>query len=221
MISLSKTTITDYLKCPAIVYFKHNFQGESKPTPDMLVGTVLHDVVEKEWKDRNRAFRYLDEQIKANSLESYGIKMKHCMDNFFKVFRPMLKDTDLIEYRFKTKISGFDVVGRIDRMNKVNIFDWKTGKPPFSPETDLQLALYYIVFHKLFKRKPTFVGYCSLDLGKMAGGLPSQETIDTITKVVIPEVGNAIKNNVYYKKGLLVDGCYNCICKELCKVTRI
>jgi RecB family exonuclease len=218
MINLSKTTITDYLKCPAIVYFKHNFQGESSlQTPAMLVGTVLHDVIEKKWQDRTSALTYLRQQIKLNSLESHEARMTICIDNFFKIFRPMLKESDLIEYRFKTKISGFDVVGRIDRMNKSVILDWKTGKLPFSPETDLQLALYYIVFNKIFKRKPTYVGYCSLEYGKMGGGLPSLETIDTITNIVIPEVGNAIKKNIYYKKGLLVDDCYNCPCKEVCK----
>jgi DNA helicase-2/ATP-dependent DNA helicase PcrA len=180
----SPTTLNDYLKCPRLYWYNHHPGLVDEPrSVAMERGGFLHEVLEDfhakegEWRplDGDRQREWLEAALQLH-LDGYLSRMEGVLDrkreekqvrsllgNYIRFVTGMQVIRRLrtlaIERRFRLRLEGVDIVGKIDRVNdvgdgEVEVVDYKTGsgKPMryayeayFGPELyDVQLALYYL-----------------------------------------------------------------------------
>lgn len=180
----SPTTLNDYLKCPRLYWFNHHPGLVEQPRSiAMERGGFLHEVLqdfhehEDEWRPREpeQQREWLEAALQRH-LDGYLSRMEGVLDRRReeKQVRAVLNNyirsvtgmqhirrlrTLAVEKRFRLRVDGTDIVGKIDRVNdvgdgEVEVVDYKTGsgKPMryayeayFGPELyDVQLALYYL-----------------------------------------------------------------------------
>jgi len=180
----SPTTLNDYLKCPRLYWYNHHPGLVDEPrSVAMERGGFLHEVLqdfhehEEEWRphEAEQQREWLEVALQRH-LEGYLARMEGVLDrkreekqvrsllgNYIRAITGMQfirrLRTLAVEKRFRLRIDGSDVVGKIDRVNdvgdgEVEVVDYKTGsgKPMryaydmyFGPELyDVQLALYYL-----------------------------------------------------------------------------
>ena len=180
----SPTTLNDYLKCPRLYWFNHHPGLVQEPrSVAMERGGFLHEVLqdfhehEEEWRplDAERQREWLEAALQRH-LDAYLSRMEGVLDRKReeKQVRSLLNNyvravtgmqlirrlrTLAVEKRFRLRVDGTEIVGKIDRVNdvgdgEVEVVDYKTGsgKPMryayeayFGPELyDVQLALYYL-----------------------------------------------------------------------------
>jgi DNA helicase-2/ATP-dependent DNA helicase PcrA len=180
----SPTTLNDYLKCPRLYWYNHHPGLVDEPrTVAMERGGFLHEVLEDfhaqegEWRplEGDHQREWLEAALQRH-LDGYLSRMEGVLDRKReeKQVRALLGNyirfvtgmqvirrvrTLAIERRFRLRLEGVDIVGKIDRVNdvgdgEVEVVDYKTGsgKPMryayeayFGPELyDVQLALYYL-----------------------------------------------------------------------------
>jgi ATP-dependent exoDNAse (exonuclease V) beta subunit len=180
----SPTTLNDYLKCPRLYWYNHHPGLIDEPrSVAMERGGFLHEVLEdfhtqeSEWRPLESAGQreWLEVALQKH-LDGYLSRMEGVLDrkreerqvrsllsNYIKFVTGMQVirrlGTLAIERRFRLRLDGAEIVGKIDRVNdvgdgEVEVVDYKTGsgKPMryayeayFGPELyDVQLALYYL-----------------------------------------------------------------------------
>jgi DNA helicase-2/ATP-dependent DNA helicase PcrA len=180
----SPTTLNDYLKCPRLYWYNHHPGLVDEPrSVAMERGGFLHEVLEDfhaqegEWRplEGEQQREWLEAALQLH-LDGYLSRMEGVLDRKReeKQVRTLLGNyirfvtgmqvirrlrTVAIERRFRLRLEGADIVGKIDRVNdvgdgEVEVVDYKTGsgKPMryayeayFGPELyDVQLALYYL-----------------------------------------------------------------------------
>ena len=180
----SPTTLNDYLKCPRLYWYNHHPGLVEEPrSVAMERGGFLHEVLqdfhehEEEWRpgEAEQQRQWLEEALQRH-LDGYLSRMEGVLDRKReeKQVRTLLGNyirsitgmqfirrlrTVAVEKRFRLRLDGSEVVGKIDRVNdvgdgEVEVVDYKTGsgKPMrfayemyFGPDLhDVQLALYYL-----------------------------------------------------------------------------
>jgi DNA helicase II / ATP-dependent DNA helicase PcrA len=180
----SPTTLNDYLKCPRLYWYNHHPGLVEEPrSVAMERGGFLHEVLEDfhakedEWRPLESELQkqWLESSLQVH-LEGYLARMEGVLDrkreerqvrslltNYIRFLTGMQLirrlGTVTTERRFRLRLDGSDIVGKIDRVNdvgdgQVEVVDYKTGagKPMkyayeayFGPELyDVQLALYYL-----------------------------------------------------------------------------
>lgn len=218
-IYISATLIQDYLACPQKVYYRINQPEDAIKNDDMLVGSIVHEVIEKYWNDEEVALQILNQQLDFFNLHEFKRqKALNSVDVFFRYFRPFVSDGDEIEYKFKLPLEkNVFLIGKMDRISNGNIFDWKTSTTtPKSISNDIQFLVYAEAYRRIFKKEPTAVYYASLNSGKLIS-LPINKTLtDEVFNTIIPSVIKAVKFNDYYRKGMFTSGCFGCSYKEVC-----
>jgi DNA helicase-2/ATP-dependent DNA helicase PcrA len=180
----SPTTLNDYLKCPRLYWYNHHPGLVDEPrSVAMERGGFLHEVLEDfhaqegEWRplEGDHQREWLEASLQRH-LDGYLSRMEGVLDRKReeKQVRSLLGNyirfvtgmqvirrlrTIAIERRFRLRLDGVDIVGKIDRVNdvgdgEVEVVDYKTGsgKPMryayeayFGPDLyDVQLAVYYL-----------------------------------------------------------------------------
>ncbi|HUZ85718.1 MAG TPA: ATP-dependent DNA helicase [Candidatus Baltobacterales bacterium] len=180
----SPTTLNNYLKCPRLYWYSHHPGLVDEPrSVAMERGGFLHEVLEDfhaqegDWRslEGDQQREWLEAALQLH-LDGYLSRMEGVLDrkreekqvrsvlgNYIRFVTGMQVirrvRTLAIERRFRLRLEGVDIVGKIDRVNdvgngEVEVVDYKTGsgKPMryayeayFGPELyDVQLALYYL-----------------------------------------------------------------------------
>src|SRR5439155_162285 len=181
---LHMTYANAYLKCPRLYWYNHHPGLVEEPrSVAMERGGFLHEVLqdfhehEEEWRpgEAEQQRQWLEEALQRH-LDGYLSRMEGVLDRKReeKQVRTLLGNyirsitgmqfirrlrTVAVEKRFRLRLDGSEVVGKIDRVNdvgdgEVEVVDYKTGsgKPMrfayemyFGPDLhDVQLALYYL-----------------------------------------------------------------------------
>ena len=195
----SPTTLNDYLKCPRMYWYNHHPGLVEEPrSVAMERGGFLHEVLqdfhehEEEWRPlaAEQQRQWLEDALQRH-LDGYLSRMEGVLDrkreekqvrallgNYIRAVTGMQVirrlGTLAIEKRFRLRIDGSEVVGKIDRVNdvgdgEVEVVDYKTGsgKPMrfaydmyFGPELhDVQLALYYLACREGFDEEGNPLGF--------------------------------------------------------------
>lgn len=135
------------------------------------------------------------------------------------------------EYQFNVKINDkFWLTGRIDAIkeensdtnsSKYSIFDWKTGKLPKTPETDMQTCVYLYSLYKMLKFKNLISNYedisftyVNLKDNNTHTILLNENKYKEFDKKISKIISN-IKIKVF-SKDVDVTKCYNCNHKTVC-----
>ena len=168
-IYLSASSINDFIRCPQKVLYRIEKTVKEIPNRDMIKGVVMHTVLEKEWRNRDSAVELLQSESKKSKLtRTEHNHLGFMLDMFFLNFRRTLKESDLVEYRFKLPLhSDVFIVGKMDRISEKSIIDWKTSSRISSRlGNDPQCIIYEWAYNKIYGENPASVLVASLSTGQ-------------------------------------------------------
>ena len=227
MIYLSATLIKDFISCPHKVYLRTTFPDHAEITGDIFAGTIVHNALEKFWKNRDEALNFVTEEILRNeSILSGGLgaKIITSINNFFSSpLVDLLSDADLIEHKFRLPFSSLSnkafIVGKMDRITKDGvIIDWKTSsRTPKTISGDPQMLLYFWAYRKLYAKNPAAILYASLYNDKVVEFTFDLPTYSYFINSIVPSIITAISKNRAEPLGMFNNSCYMCQFKQICK----
>jgi CRISPR/Cas system-associated exonuclease Cas4 (RecB family) len=220
MIHISATSLIKFVSCPAKLYYSLYGEFEAEvPTREMAMGSLIHEMIEKFWDDKQLAYKQLPKYMSEFNLDAGDTdEVINYLEVFYNKFAPICTPDDQIERRFEIKYNDNAlIVGRYDRIIGDVIIDWKTGRtPPKSIDNDIQFLLYYSAYRKFAGRLPAKVIYASLTSGNMIHLNPNQDKIDVLYSDIIPAYLRAITKNEFPRMGLFGSACYRCGFREAC-----
>ena len=212
MINISASLVKDYLACSKKVSFRRSGEGIAVQTPDMLVGNIVHKLIEDGVDD-------YEKYIEATNLDrSKKQKAKICMSNYHLNYRMLTSPTDDVEKFFKYPFSrGVNIVGKFDRVLLDGvIIDWKSGNPPTSIDTDIQFLMYYEAYKHIHGKEPNSVFGIFLLKNKMLKYNHNSFFKKVVYDDIIPNIVQSIKSGKFYREGIFKNICHNCAYKDYC-----
>lgn len=219
MIKLSASLIKDFLVCPGKAYYRVYQPEQAEQTNAMTVGTIVHEIIETCWMDRDKAINKIDEKINEYNIYTGADKIYKCINNFFEMFSGVLTEEDIIEQYFKIPYKD-DVflTGRIDRIHNTVIFDWKTSSSePDDITKDIQFILYDLAYKKLYGKPPGAVVYVSLMKKKLHHYEPNPIIVSEFENHIIPHVIESIREKKFTRTGLFgYKSCLFCSFSNAC-----
>lgn len=217
-IYLSATSIADFVKCPQKVLYRLKKTVPEVLSKEMIMGRIVHTALERGWNNRERAYSIVNSEIKSTSLKKQDqTKMEFMLDLFFLNFRHLIKDNDLIEFKFKLPLyDDVFIVGKMDRISNGNLYDWKTGITANKLGNDVQCIVYDWAYNKHFGHSPSSICIASLTNGQLIpytrDSLANEELFDNI----IPRMIRTIKHDLYERTGIFNHSCFRCVYKAGC-----
>lgn len=218
-INISASLLVDFLSCQRKPMYRIQLPETGIPTKEMFIGSAVHNAIEKSSRGKEAVSSDLTLSLEIRALDQADIAYADlCLDNFFTHFLPVLTDTDLIETRFKLPLDkNVFVVGRIDRISKDRIFDWKTTRnPPTKLYNDLQFIMYEWAFKRLYNKAPKGSYYGALATGTLIKHNKTEEAESYIFDELVPQVIYNIKNDIYPHTGVFSRSCYRCPYRGVC-----
>jgi len=128
-----------------------------------------------------------------------------------------------LELPFKLKLEDYILIGRIDRIDKLNkgikIIDYKTGKfkEKLSPEEKQQLLIYQIAAEEVFGLKISELGYYYLKEGKITSFLGNDKEKKTQKEKILSEIKKIKKSDFAPTPGWQ---CKFCDFKNICEYAK-
>ena len=128
-----------------------------------------------------------------------------------------------LELPFKLKLEDYILIGRIDRIDKLNkgikIIDYKTGKfkEKLSPEEKQQLLIYQIAAEEVFGLKISELGYYYLKEGKITSFLGNDKEKKTQKEKILSEIKKIKKSDFAPTPGWQ---CKFCDFKDICEYAK-
>jgi CRISPR/Cas system-associated exonuclease Cas4 (RecB family) len=214
-IYISASLIKDYISCPRKAFYRLYRQEEFISTEEIFIGNIIHKCLERYWNSKEDAYKF----IVDNSTESTLPICTNLLDNYFTHIRKIVFPEDQVEASFKIPLaSSVSLVGKMDRVGKIGVIDWKTGsRNPKTIDNDTQFMVYYIAYKHKFGEYPKKVLYVSLKEPRIIEFTPRKYLLDTLVKCVIPKLIYDIKKNNLPPLGLLNrNTCSYCNYKETC-----
>ena len=176
---LSPSRMGDFKKCPKAFFFKSIQRIPTKPTEAQIKGTLVHSVLEHlfdlprdrrtapeavamipaEWETL-RAEEIYAELVESLDEESFLSDARVLVENYFDMERPHNFDPDGREMWVRGEVEGQQLIGVIDRLDRVErsdgttavyISDYKTGKLPkerFRKEAFFAMRVYALMRHQ-------------------------------------------------------------------------
>src|SRR4030067_1226088 len=218
-IYLSPTAIKDFMTCEKKYFYKRDYKEFEEKSVYLVIGGLVHSVVEKYWYDEEKAWEYLHKEINNNSLGEYYEKFEKSMKSLFSNFNQLLNKNDIVEYKFtyphNTDVS---IVGRIDRIvAEEYIIDWKTGYTlPKTIDTDPQALIYYEAFYRRFGKYPKDIYYIYLEQNKILKYHYNSVYSNLLNNEIIPNMLRKIKDNSFTHTGIFTTACNNCEMRKFC-----
>jgi CRISPR/Cas system-associated exonuclease Cas4 (RecB family) len=219
-IYISASLIKDWLDCPRKVSYRLNSPEMSIQTPEMFLGTIVHETLEKHWDDKTHALEWVDYKTEKLKLdEKLRAKGRSCVINYFTHFANLTSDEDKIEYKFKIPFRDSFLVGKMDRITKSGcIIDWKTSvRRTSNISGDPQFILYSYVYEKVFGRQPSGAMKIHLPNNEIATYVRNPILEYNMINDIIPTIIESIKSGLLAPSGLFSGKCYRCSCSEACK----
>lgn len=218
-IHISASALKDYVTCSQKVYYRIFETGEAVPSREMLMGTITHKVLEKEWSSDGAAFTLIDELCKKYNLDyTSRNSIQHFVGTYFDKFRIMVTDEDKIEKRFKVKLyDDVYLVGVFDRITRGTVIDWKTtAKPPKKIDQDIQFILYDLAYNLIYNKPCEGLYLAALSNGSLVRYSESKLHVDTLMNGLVPEFVETIRKKSFKREGLFNGACYRCPYKQIC-----
>lgn len=167
---LSYSRISRYEQCPRSYHLKYLEKIDPAPNVSLAFGKVIHSVLEKaaiSAAQTPKAAFDIDLAISTykNLFSRYGLSGSQLFNEGLEIIRKTIDAENAaspnilaIEKEFSFRAGKFDVIGFIDRVDKIdestiNIIDYKTNRALFSrPEVDnsLQMSIYQLAAAELW-----------------------------------------------------------------------
>lgn len=174
------------------------------------------DLHELDSKTRERLESEADDYraiIKTDKETEFLESAKDCVRGWFRMENPTKFDPQEREMYVTAKLSGIDLHGYIDRLDRVRgvdgdryyISDYKTGKPPsarFQDEAFFQLAFYALLVEKQLEVRPYQLRLVYVSVGKPDAVLtrPVTQALLSVTQKKISDTWKKIQKS--HKEGI-------------------
>lgn len=231
-IHLSASAIKDFVRCPAMHYYRVNYRGEQVVSDEMVLGTMLHKLFETITVDTTleEALGKMDVLKAEYSFgDNFNGKIRSDVEIFLERFAPIVGSNDISELEFKVPLPDMynpfrnrDVflVGKIDRIvvDSNIVIDWKTGtKVPKSINHDIQFILYDEIYKMLYGSYPYKTMLASTHNGVVVGYKRDEVAVKALYEDIIPAVVQAYDDvKYYYKSGIYTGACGRCSYRTIC-----
>ena len=200
------------------------FVRQTKESRQDLFGSVqkqnisfdeLLEIYQKKWID--------DWYEDKNQKENYYKLGKKCLKKFYQDFYKDKPKVLALEQNFKLKIAGKGainhaptIIGRIDRIDKTEIIDYKTGKPKEKLESadKEQLLIYQIAAEEALGLKPKKMTYYFLEDSRKLSFLGSLNELKKQKEKISSQIQAIKKSNFSPTPGWQ---CQFCDFKEICE----
>jgi len=219
---ISASALKDFIRCEYMSYYRLFEPRKAIPTTEMLVGKLVHKVIEKEWRSREQALAFCDLLLLEYGMVELPYKNNayHFINTYFDTFREFLNEDDQVEKRFKVRFTDGDsyLVGVFDRMTSNGIiYDWKTdANPPKNIDKEIQFIIYELAFKLLYEKDPSGLYLASLKNGSIVRYNRSRIHYETLITKIIPDYVSLVKTKQFVKTGLFNGSCYRCQYKNDC-----
>ena len=212
--------LDDYIHCNRMVYYRINYPELQVQNKEMIIGEVVHSAIEKHWDSANDAYSEADHWLSSRLLNNFdAVNFSHmCLDNFYTSFRPLLTSNFTSETKFKLQIEkDVFVVGKLDRVDDGNVFDWKTARKPLTNiDNSIQFILYNWAFKKLYNAEPSGVYYAALTNGSLVKYNRNPTVEDFLFGEVVPQLVDTIRGKNYSHNGVFRKSCFRCSYSDTC-----
>ncbi len=218
-IYVSASALRDYIVCSQKVYYRIFEAGEAVPNREMLMGTITHKILEKEWNDWEKATDLAIKLCRENNLDRTAENsVLHFILTYYNNFRIMVTDEDRIEKRFKVKLyDDVYLVGVFDRITRGTVIDWKTtAKPPKRIDQDVQFILYDLAYNLIYNKPAEGLYLAALSNGSLVRYSESKLHSETLMNQVVPEFVETVRKKSFKREGLFNGACYRCPYKQIC-----
>jgi len=222
--TFSYSSLNDYFTCPKMFWYRTYNKKRGVPNEYIIKGNSIHHAVEK-CNNLGCAIEYLTHYYDNESFISREIPsdVSRCVENFYTIIYPHLKETDLIEKSFRIPFydTGLLLLGKMDRINVQDnvIYDWKstTQAPDRYDLQDMQFYIYWMAYNQLYGEKPR-VFYGHLYSGQIfpidiRENLWYNDIIGLI-KETLSEIKSKDKDGFYPR--IFGYRCKNCLYKGVC-----
>jgi putative RecB family exonuclease len=227
---LSVSRLRRFERCPLAFKLHYVDQLESEPMQALRFGTLLHAVLERlyQWAlaekhtgpipDELALDVYSDEFIRSGL---WGFAL---YDEGLRILRSYLRDNPMVDHAsvlaveqdFELDVGGFLVVGKIDRVDRVDadtveVIDYKTNRAIYTREeldSDLQLTVYAMAARQLWPwAKEVRLGFYLLRHGLRMMTERSEEQLEA-ARGYIATLGHQTENAVDYPARLQANCAY-------------
>ncbi len=225
--------------CPLQYKFAHVLKVPRSGKAVFSYGKTMHDTLSRFVSDflkEKRDFKYLlkiyeeewvddwyfDKEQREKYFEKGRKSLKLFYNNFLKRKPSILvkNETPFLEKKFNLKIGDYDLIGKIDRVDKVKggveIIDYKTGKAKdkLRAKDKKQLLIYQIAAQEAFDLNVKKLTFYFLDKGKRLSFLGSDENIEKERKKIVSEIEEIKKKKFEPDPGW---NCKYCDFQDICK----
>jgi DNA helicase-2/ATP-dependent DNA helicase PcrA len=189
-------------------FFSRIKQGEE------LSGDTLRQLYEKHWRDEGYPDTMQQREYKKRGYEELA--------EFYERNKDTLQAPLALEENFSFEVGPHVVTGRIDRVDpldedKVEVIDYKTGKPKDqkNADTNLQLSIYAIAAAEKFKREPARLSFYYLTSNEKVSSERTKEELEETKEEILKVADSILKREFQAIKGFHCDWCdYKPICPE-------
>lgn len=228
--------------CPLQYKFAHILKIPRSGKMFFSYGKTIHNTLDrfiKDFLEKKRTLKYLLNIYKEEWIEdwyyskkqrkAYFEKGKEVLKGFYKSFlkekpKIFLRDGEpFLEKKFNLKIGGYDLVGKIDRVDEVKggveIIDYKTGKvkEKLKKEDKKQLLIYQIAAQEVFDLNVKKLTFYYLDENKKVSFLGSDQEVKEEKENIIQEIEEIEKKKFGENPGW---HCKFCDFKNICEYAK-
>jgi DNA helicase-2/ATP-dependent DNA helicase PcrA len=178
-LDITFSALNTYMKCPAKFKYSFIFKIPSKPTVNIRVGSLLHNVLEYFHKNYTKEGACLRDLLKVfedgwnmsrlpDSIQWRQFKERAItgLTTYFENFRSDNNKPQYFERSFTLKVGDHKIRGRVDRIDMTpccgyELIDYKTGRTwtQREVERDLQLTVYTLGATESWGIKPKRASY--------------------------------------------------------------
>jgi putative RecB family exonuclease len=234
---LSVSRLRRFESCPLAFKLHYVDKRDSAPSLPLQFGTMLHAVLERlyQWAlaekhtgriDHDLALELYCEEFIRSGLSGFAI-----FDEGLRILRAYLRDNPTVDHAtvlaveqdFELDVGGFLVVGKIDRVDRVDaetveVLDYKTNRAIYTREeldSDLQLTVYAMAARQLWPwAKEVRLGFYLLRHGLRMMTERSDEQLES-ARGYIATLGHQTENTTEYAPRLQ-SNCAYCDHRQQC-----
>jgi DNA helicase-2/ATP-dependent DNA helicase PcrA len=175
---------------------------------------TLRELYDKHWKDEGYPDTMQQREYKKRGYDE--------LNEFYERNKDSLRVPLALEEPFSFDVGGHVVVGRIDRIDaldgdKVEVIDYKTGKPQEQKEADksLQLSIYAIAAREKLKKEPAVLSFYYLTSNEKVSSERTEEELEETKDEILKVADSILKREFQATKGFHCEWCdYKPICPE-------
>lgn len=226
--TLSPSALKVFIDCKLKFYFRYmqklQAQIEDEEQNNSFLGSVIHDCLNNLGDDFSiDAFKYLLQQQDVSPIKKLDLEItRHKLESFLRGQIELLKNGREIlhrEFSIKLNIMGFDIKGKIDRVDKANneifIIDYKLKKNfNIKNEGFLQLLIYKKALESTYKNYSIKALY--YDLYNNKEYLMSDEDEAQAQELLEESIKSLKAENIEFSKTDDMNVCKYCDYKYLC-----